>query len=128
MIICINTYYLLVCRNPNTFRMPSQKNLPSHYGPCMVTEVVNDDHLLMIIDELGDELRSNIEKTLSTDNKHSFPSGFYHNRISIIDAYKQRRLFGLTVVENDEMYVQKGDNDSRANHIYEVSRDLAIRS
>ena len=97
----------------------SQKRLPGHYGVLMCVKVTDIDHLLMIVDELGDELRDNMDDAASPSENMSLPPGFYHNRAWIIDAYRQGCLFGLQVSENYAMYE---DKDSRMNPIFMKKR------
>jgi len=67
----------------------------------------------MILDELGDEILVKIRSGV-LPSKH-IPSGFYHNRAYIIDAYNRGCLFGLRVSETDAMFE---DEDSRINSIF----------
>jgi len=94
--------------------MPKNK-LPDHYGALNCVKVTDIDHLLMIVDELGDELRDNLGDVPFSSEDGPLPPGFYHNRAWIIDAYKQECLFGLQVSENYAMYE---DEDSRTNPIF----------
>ena len=85
----------------------------------MCVKVTDIDHLLMILDELGDELRENLGDAAFPSEDGPLPPGFYHNRAWIIDAYKQGCLFGLQVSENYAMYK---DKDSRMNPIFMKKR------
>ena len=98
--------------------MPRNK-LPSHYGALTCVKVTDIDHLLMIVDELGDEMRDNLGVAAFPSEDGPLPPGFYHNRAWIIDAYKQGCLFGLQVSENYAMYQ---DKDSRMNPIFMKKR------
>lgn len=86
--------------------------LPDYYGELRCVRVSQVEHLLMILDELGDELMENI-------NKGSI-KGFYCNRGWIIDAYKRDCLFGLQIPETTEMYDRS--SESRFDPIFMKGR------
>tara|TARA_Y100000389_G_scaffold91253_1_gene87847 strand:- start:477 stop:1106 length:630 start_codon:yes stop_codon:yes gene_type:complete len=92
-----------------------QNKLPDHYGALKCVKVTDVDHLLMIVDELGDELGDKMNKPPSPSGNVCPPKGFYWNRAWIIDAYKQGCLFGLQV---DESYAMFEDKDSRTNPVF----------
>ena len=90
--------------------------LPDHYGEIQCVKVTSPDHFFMILDELGDEVQDKIKrgvKPLYPTMK--LPGGFYHNREWILEAYKDERLFGLQIVENDAMFADKA---SRHDNIF----------
>ena len=102
---------------------PAPKNkLPGHYGALVCVKVTDSDHLLMILDELGDEVLGKMDKEAPLGQDMSLPSGFYHNRASIVDAYKEERLFGLQVSENDAMFE---DKNVRLNPLFMKRRSFS---
>ena len=70
--------------------------LPKHYGPVKPVKVTSGDHLIMILDELGDELQEQCRGAARDDR---LPNGFYHNRSSLVQAFAEGTLFGVVLLQ-----------------------------
>ena len=81
--------------------------LKKHYGNTQVLKVDDADVLLLLLDELGDETRNEINRL----SKMGFPLDwaetgpfFYCNRRWIVDAFKKNHLYTIRIKENDAMH------------------------
>jgi hypothetical protein len=67
--------------------------LPAHYGTVEVTLVTDQRVFFSLLDEICKE------------SVHMSPGiNFYGQRVSLLDAFMQHRLFGVSVAENDSMF------------------------
>ena len=75
--------------------MANIPNIPSDWGSIKLEKITESSDFWALFDELVDD-----------------KSGFFHNRSSILDAYKNGMLYGLSIVETDSMYKRGAGNDS----------------
>jgi len=64
------------------------------YGTIEMTLIERPEDFWALWDELEDD-----------------DSGFIHNRITLLDAFKKGEMYGLTVKETDSMYSRGADTD-----------------
>tara|TARA_Y100000389_G_scaffold60801_1_gene56962 strand:+ start:310 stop:750 length:441 start_codon:yes stop_codon:yes gene_type:complete len=74
------------------------------YGDVHVTRITDVDHVLALLDELGEEL-----KVICQDNSHE--PCYYYQRGRILEAWKDGRLYGLCVQETAEMAQRHASDD-----------------
>ena len=58
---------------------------------AQVVKIENSDHVVMLLDELGDEIS---QRNAQESSMERLPDGFYHNRSAIIQAFAEGTLYG----------------------------------
>ena len=57
---------------------------------AQVVKIENSDHVVMLLDELGDEIS---QRNAQESSMERLPDGFYHNRSAIIQAFAEGTLY-----------------------------------
>jgi hypothetical protein len=76
--------------------------LPEHYGELEVAVITDKRVFFCLLDEMCKESETNI---------HGVNRVFYHTRVSMLDAFMQGRLFGMSVSETDTMFQRSSMQD-----------------
>ena len=104
MIGCSHCSHMQIRFTANGVEYGMQENvhasLPIHYGNLEVALITDQRVFFNLLDEMCKE---SVEK--------SDAMNFYHNRVAVLDAFMQRRLFGLSITETDEMFNQNSMSD-----------------
>lgn len=93
-------------RYMHDLRLPGS---PDHYGKATVERIRNAEHVMMLLDELGDEMKTNCDLAPPGDK---LPNGFYHNRSSVLQAFGDGTLFGMLVAETEAMQASRHDPET----------------
>ena len=63
------------------------------------------------MDELDAERQENLELDRRSGQANHNQRGFYCNRESLLEAYCQKRIYGITVTESAEMFAKRAERD-----------------